>query len=375
MTMDMVLERIRAANPVHPRQTDYEELYRAIVATEGDPRLARRRQRRVTRMRLLLVALIVFLILAGTATATYFVLRSSDAITFPSGNSIVAASGAASRHPIWHCPGGADWCGEITGVAWSRDGERLALSLGEVGANSSYVGFHIIDLRTGTDRHIPDRGMASRFGCFTPSYLTWSPNGKLLAYTCRDLMGGPSPYGRIYTIRPDGTGRRLLTTHTLEAFSPTWSPDGKRIAFSTGEIPFPGRAFTGYVSAVYVINLDGSHARRVAAGALPDWSPDGKAIAYLAPGCAQAPDNKGRIRLVTPTGRDVTPPTAPCDGIGPADNPVPAWSPDGRQIAVGTDSALYLIQANGTGLRQLQRGRLINHSPAWGYIRPAWRPK
>ena len=375
MTMDMVLERIRAANPVQPRQTDHEDLFRAIVATEGDPRLARRRPRRVTGMRLVLVALIVLLVLAGTATATYLVLRSSDAITFPSGNSIVAASGAASGRPIWHCPGGADWCGEITGVAWSPDGERLALSLGEVGANSTYIGFHIIDLRTGTDRHIPARAMTRTFGCFTPTYLTWSPNGKLLAYTCRDLGGGPSPYGRIYTIRPDGTGRRLLTTHTLEAFSSTWSPDSKRIAFSTGEIPFPGRAFTGYVSAVYVVNLDGSHRRRLAAGALPDWSPDGKTIAYLTPGCAHAPDNKGRIRLVTPTGRDVTPPTAPCNGIGPAGNPVPAWSPDGRQLAVGTDSALYLMHADGTGLRQLQRGRLLSRSPAWGYIRPAWRPK
>ena len=100
-------------------------------------------------MRLVLVALIVFLVLAGTATATYFVLRSSDAITFPNGNSIVAASGAAKGRPIWHCPGGADWCGEMAGVAWSPDGERLALSLGELGANSPYVGFHIVDPRTG----------------------------------------------------------------------------------------------------------------------------------------------------------------------------------------------------------------------------------
>ena len=130
---------------------------------------------------------------------------------------------------------------------------------------------------------------------------------------------------------------------------------------------------TGYVSAVYVVDLDGSHERRIAAGALPDWSPDGKTIAYVAPGCAQAPDNKGRIRLVTPTGRDVTPPTAPCGGIGPAGHPVPAWSPDGREIAVGTDTAQYVMNADGTGLRQLRPVRFA--SALWGYIRPAWRPK
>jgi hypothetical protein len=153
---DMVLDRIRAANPVHAREADYEMLFRAIVATPRDSRLPRQR-RRVTGMRLVLVALVVFLVLAATATATYLALRSSDAITFPQqGGSIVSVvgSGTAKGKPVWQCPGGANWCGEISGIAWSPDGERLALSLWEVGANSSYVGFHLIDPRTGTDRHI-----------------------------------------------------------------------------------------------------------------------------------------------------------------------------------------------------------------------------
>ena len=374
--MDAVLERIRAANPSQVLEADSEELFRAIVATPYDRRLARSRPRQLPGMRLVLVALVVLLFLAGTATATYFALRSSDAITFQNGGSIVSvvASGMDRGDPIWHCPSGVHWCGELAGAAWSRDGEQLALSFGTLSANSPYLGFHIIDPRTGTDRHIPESAMVRTFGCTTPSYLTWSPNGKLLAYTCRDLRAGPGGNGRIYTIRPDGTGRRLLRTHTPEAFSPAWSPDGKRIAFSTGEIPFPEQNMTGYVSAVYVVDLAGTHARRVATGALPDWSPDGKTIAYFAPGCGQAPNNNGRIRLVTPTGRDVTPSGARCEGIGPAHDPVPAWSPDGRQLAVGTDTALYLMNRSGTGLRQLERGR-FNSAVLWGYLRPAWRPK
>lgn len=182
MTMDMVLERTRAANPAKAREADYEELFRAIVATPCDPRLARRRLPRVTGMRLVLVALIVLLFLAGAATATYFVLRTSDAITFPNGSSMVAvgASGAASGRPIWHCPGGADWCGDIAGVAWSPDGERLALSLGELGGNSPYVGFHIVNPRTGTDRHIPGPAMVRTFGCLTPATSRGLPTGSFL---------------------------------------------------------------------------------------------------------------------------------------------------------------------------------------------------
>jgi dipeptidyl aminopeptidase/acylaminoacyl peptidase len=377
MTTDMVLERIRAANLVQTRQADNEMLFRAIVSTPGDSRLTRERHR-LTGMRLAFVALVVFLVLAATATATYFALRSSDTITFPQGGSIVsvAGTGATKRHPVWHCPGGADWCGEIAGIAWSPDGERLALSLWELGANSSYVGFHLIDPRTGTDRHIPAKDMVPRFGCVALSYLTWSPNGKLLAYTCRGILD-PGDTG-IYTIRPDGTGHRLIATGPFPAYSPTWSPDGKRLAFSTGESPLQrpvGESIgpISYRSVIYVIDLAGRHARRIATGALPDWSPDGKTIAYFASGCEGIPNDTGRIRLVTPTGRDVTPPTAPCDGIGPARHPIPAWSPDGRQIAVATNRALYLMNANGTGLRQLRQGGPVGG--VTGYLRPAWRPK
>lgn len=377
MTMDMVLERIRAANPAQARQGDYEELFGAIVATQGDSRFARRRPRRLSGMRLVLVALIVFLVLAATATATYIVLRTSDTITFQEGGSIVsvAGSGAGRGNAVWHCPGGANWCGDITGVAWSPDGERLALMLGELGGNSRYIGFHLIDPRTGTDRHIPARDMVPTFGCFTPSYLTWSPDGKLLAYTCRGIGAEPSGSGGIYTIRPDGTGRRLIATGPVQALSPTWSPDGKRLAFSTGEAPLQKSiGDQSYRSAVYVIDLAGTYARRIATGAFPDWSPDGKTIAYSAPGCEQNRNDTGRIRLVTPTGRDVTPPAAPCDGIGPDRHPVPAWSPDGRQIAVSSGTGLYLMNANGTDLRQLQRGGIVLKGLA-GYLRPAWRPK
>jgi len=219
--------------------------------------------------------------------------------------------------------------------------------------------------------------MLRTFGCYTPSYLTWSPDGKLLAYTCRGIGADPSGTGGIYTVRPLGTGRHLIATGQRQALSPTWSPDGTRLAFSTGEAPLQKSSGdpslrSAYPSAVYLTDLAGTYVRRIAAGALPDWSPDGKTIAYFAPGCERNPNDTGRIRLVTPTGRDVTPPSAPCDGIGPDRHPVPAWSPDGQQIAVGTNTGVYLMNANGTDLRQLQRGR-----PLWlaGYLRPAWRPK
>ena len=48
--------------------------------------------------------------------------------------------------------------------------------------------------------------------------VTWLPNGKL----------GVSSYPGVYTMNPDRSGRRLITTGEL----PTWSPDGEKVVVS-----------------------------------------------------------------------------------------------------------------------------------------------
>ena len=86
MTTDTVLERVRAANPVQARPADDEELFRAIVSTPGDPRLAGRRPRRRfgvprpskwSRLQIAVVVIVVGLMLAAAATATYVATRDS----------------------------------------------------------------------------------------------------------------------------------------------------------------------------------------------------------------------------------------------------------------------------------------------------------
>ncbi|WP_199515596.1 TolB family protein [Nucisporomicrobium flavum] len=85
-----------------------------------------------------------------------------------------------------------------------------------------------------------------------------------------DTTAGRIAYGRdgdIYTIRPDGSGGRRLTT-TGDAGFPRWSPDGRRLAFlRRGD--------------VYVMRADGGGTRRLTYGARttePAWSPDGRRI-------------------------------------------------------------------------------------------------
>jgi dipeptidyl aminopeptidase/acylaminoacyl peptidase len=354
---------------------------------------ARRRTKlpRNRHLRLAFVLTAIFFLLAGVATATYFVTRASQP---------PAAFGAlddnGSLQTVWRCPtSGFGDCGAfVIDAAVARDARHLAFVTDSTNSLSLYQGgLHVIDLTTGADRQLPAaraepatpaaqfrawrghlQAAARLLGCALPRELAWSPDASRLAYVCTAERGG-YVLGRTYTIRPDGSGRRLLRTGTASAYWPSWSPDGTRIAFSTRRAPVAhtGRTRDGRPrvwSAIYTVRLDGSHRQLVTPrGAAPDWSPDGETLAYWAPGCGGG-NESGRTRLVTPDGRDVTPHStvSRCGGIGPPNRPIAAWSPDGRRLAVRTWERLYVMDADGSDVIA------VPGTDAFGRSRPVWQP-
>lgn len=359
---------------------DWDEVLRRVEP--GRARVQRRKRRRFL---IAVVAVVAFLLVAAVATGTYLALRggggSRGALTIVTGGSSARWPGASTIKEVapdgrlrvlWHCPHPNRFCGEMTSLAWSPDGRKLSFTMDEIGGSSGYVGLHIVDTVTGRDLQLPRTGLSDstpsqpaaffatmrrrsirQLGCVFPAQVAWSPDSRHLAYSC--ALPGPHPKGAIFVIRADGSGRRRIQTGAGGAGSPSWSPDGKRIAFSGS---------TAGSTNLYIVKLDGTGRRLIARdGDSPSWSPNGRTIAYRG-ACG--------IKLVTPAGKDVTPraSASACGALSPRG--YPAWSPDGERIAIGTRGGVFLLNSDGTGLVRVTK--VGSGTAGFGPQAPAWAP-
>jgi Tol biopolymer transport system component len=80
----------------------------------------------------------------------------------------------------------------------------------------------------------------------------------------------------IHTIRPDGSGARLLLRGAVQ---PEWSPDGRSIAF----VRLRGRNhdYREIENVIYVARANGKGVRRLVRGYYPAWSPNGRRLAFV----------------------------------------------------------------------------------------------
>ena len=225
--------------------------------------------------------------------------------------------------------------GMIRSPNWSADGKQMV--------------YHRVLMAAKPHRMDPTFSRDSEFDLvLTEPFAAFSPRGDQLVYTStldgRDVMNTS-----IDILNPDGTARRqLFWREGFSAFSPAWSPRGDQIAFSVGRY---FRAAGHPPAQVALIRPDGSGYRVIADDGVnngfPSWSPDGKRIAYKKERQLMILSlEDGKLAVLT---------------SGSHYDNFPQWSPKGDRIAFTSnrdgDFEIYTIKPDGTDIRRLTNTR------------------
>lgn len=176
-------------------------------------------------------------------------------------------------------------------------------------------------------------------------------------------------YGtEIYVASPDGANRTQLTRNEDFDLSPTFSPDGTKIAFD--------RAAVMDQADIWVMHADGSGQTNLTKSPSltdseqdPAWSPDGTKIAFASTQNSSNwqiwvmnADGTGAKRLINDNSVNAAKPT---------------WSPDGTKIAFVRETCssgcsgaaeIYVMNADGTGQKNLTNTATVSE------LTPNWSP-
>lgn len=260
---------------------------------------------------------------------------------------------------------------------WSPDGNRITFRrFFNLGQPNERTDVFVVN-RDGTGLRNVTRGICTG-DCLGDEDGAWSPDGRQIAFI-RGIgplpADGPPPVVGVFVMDADGSHVRQLTQlrpgSDTEDHGPTWSPDGRRIAFMRSDKATD-------TSAIYTVNADGGGLRLVrrmphewpGAGE-PDWSPDGSRLLYttycLFGNCGQ-PATGAQLFTIDPNGRRLRQLT---DLPGNSYNG--RWAPDGKKIVfarnrrLGPEGDVYTMNADGTGVRRVTHTpELDAHAPDWG---------
>lgn len=245
---------------------------------------------------------------------------------------------------------------------WSPDGTKIAFRSGREAAGEIYTmnadGTGFTQL---TSNSVKD---------YAPA---WSPDGSMIAFasnrndpnpaTCVALVGCNID---IFVMPATGGSPVQVTFGTGADQFPQFSPDGSLIAYNSD---------LGGAMAIYTVDLDTLAVTKLTTDSLqagqPDWSPDGTKIVFLDDfvGCKKPKECTSDIFVMNADGGGVTQLTRKF-----GDNyPHPTWSPEGDKIVFthaqlhgAKPAQIYTMNSDGTGITRITHTNDLSFTPDWG---------
>ena len=213
----------------------------------------------------------------------------------------------------------------------------------------------------------------------TPLMVVVDAQARIIFQSNRDGHVHPRfgwPTSEIYVMEVDGKNQRRLTNNPAMDRSPSWSPDGKRIAFVSERDGHAHRRIPGlHTSEIYVMDADGGNQLNLTNNPhddrSPSWSPDGKRIVF------ESDRNNDR-------GHNIEIYVMDADGSNQlnltnnlTEDRYPAWSPDGEHIAFSARREghvvhnldityeIYVMDADGENEQRLTDNRHNDMYSSW----------
>ncbi|MCP4230456.1 MAG: hypothetical protein GY771_09970 [bacterium] len=270
------------------------------------------------------------------------------------GGICVMLSNCGDKRPI---PGYHDIDNGITcNPTYSPDGEKIAFSTAlDIADNRGDIyimdkdGYNLNRLTSFTLDYEPLYTRLDIPVVIPKKRPMFSPDGSKIIFVHTEI---DNSYSWIYTVNVDGTGLKRVSDEGAFDIDPAISPDGKKIVYTShrssktcGYAPL-GNGFKCSDGDVYIMNTDGSDKERLTDGEsnyrYPSFSPDGKTMAYT--GKSNVAKNKADIYIMDLITRKVKPVLDEPVGICP-----PIFTPDVNKIAYQNWRKGFVIEEISTG--------------------------